>query len=104
MLLKIAFRSKGRKERQESLVFDHEELIDLLRDKKSPWYELIDWTTDAGSIRETNVVFNDKKKNRAGVDLACIENYFSCLRFNDKRVSPFSSGLFFKANPEDVSF
>ncbi len=50
----------------------------MLKDKKSPWYEVIDWTKDGEDIRKNFI----KKK----INLEFIQNYFTNLRLNDLKV------------------
>lgn len=57
-----------------------EELIDLIRDIKSPWYEAYDWSKNCDSIRERFI------KDKKSINLNNIEQYFTNLRLNDKNV------------------
>ena len=61
-------------------VYEIESLLDLLKDKKSPWYEVIEWTKDGDCIRQAYV------KNQDKIKLNQIHNYFTSLRLNDLRV------------------
>lgn len=71
-------------ERQVNLSADEyhkEELLDILGDKKSPWYQLTEWSPNGDSIR------NNYVKNSDQIDLKQIEQYFTSLKFNEKNVS-----------------
>ncbi len=57
-----------------------EALLDLLKDKKSPWYEVIDWTRDGDKIRQKFV------RDQNQIDLNQIEKYFTSLRLNDFQI------------------
>lgn len=64
----------------EHPMYEIERLLDLIRDKKSPWHELAEWTRDADSIRESYI----RDSNQFNLDF--VEKYFSSLRFNDLEV------------------
>ena len=61
-------------------LYEIEELLSLLKDKKSPWYEVIEWTKNGDYIRETYI------KNKAKINITEIEKYFETLRLNDLQV------------------
>ena len=61
-------------------LYEIEELLSLLKDKKSPWYEVIEWTRNGDYIRETYI------KNKAKINITEIEKYFETLRLNDLQV------------------
>lgn len=56
-------------------------MIDLIKDKKSPWHETYIWSKDCDSIREKYI------KDRSSIDINNIERYFSNLRLNGLNVS-----------------
>ncbi len=61
---------------------EKEQLIELIKYKKSPWYEIIDWTKDGDFIRETKIKDNNFK-------FELIYRYFKSLKLNDKYVRYF---------------
>ena len=65
-------------------MYEIERLLELIRDKRSPWHETAEWTRNADSIRETYIRDSDQ------IDLNFVEKYFSSLRFNDLQVNRFS--------------
>ncbi len=64
-----------------------ETLLDLLRDKKSPWYEVINWSRDGANLRHTYV------RDQARIDLAHIEKYFTSLRLNDLQIDEIDENV-----------
>lgn len=56
------------------------ELLDLIKDKKSPWYTNYAWSNEANKIRELYI--NDPK----AINVDNIEQYFNTLRLIDKNV------------------
>lgn len=58
-----------------------EELLDLIKDKKSPWFEMIEWTNDGDHIRQTYI------KQQSKFQKYEIENFFTSLRLTDLQVS-----------------
>ncbi len=61
---------------------EKEQLIELIKYKKSPWYEIVDWTKDGDLIRETKIKDEYFKYDQ-------IFKYFTCLKLNDKNVDNF---------------
>ena len=68
------------KEEYENPDAEIEELLDLIVDKKSPWFETIDWSANGDSIRQTFI------KDISRLNLNSIEQCFTSLRLNDKNV------------------
>lgn len=62
-------------------LYEIEELLNLLKEKKSPWYEVIEWTKNGDYIRETYI------KNKAKINIIEIEKYFETLRLIDLQVT-----------------
>ena len=60
-----------------------EELLDLIKDKKSPWFEIIEWTNDGDFIRQTYI--NEQSK----IQKYNIEEFFTSLRLPDFQVFIF---------------
>ena len=67
----------------EHPMYEIERLLDLIRDKKSPWHDAAEWTHNGDSIREAFI------KDSNQIDLNFIEKYFTSLRFNDLQVVVF---------------
>jgi hypothetical protein len=64
-------------------MYEIEQLLELIRDKKSPWHETVNWTRNGDMIRESYI------KDSNSIDLDFIEKYFTSLRFNDLQVKYF---------------
>lgn len=64
-----------------------EELIDLIRDEKSPWHKQFEWSSNCDSIREAYI------KSRRSLKMSSIEKHFTNLRFNDQRIEKIDSGI-----------
>ncbi len=62
-------------------------MIDLIKEKKSPFFETIDWSKNGESIRETYI--RDPHK----LNLKSIERCFLSIRLNDKNISNIDSDL-----------
>ena len=58
-----------------------EELLDLVKDKNSPWYINYDWSSEANKIRELYI------SEINSINLDNIEKYFKTLRLIDKNVT-----------------
>ncbi|CAF0887509.1 unnamed protein product [Brachionus calyciflorus] len=63
---------ENEKEKEDEIV----EMIDLIKDKKSPWFESYDWSKDCDLIRERFI------KDRNSININKIEQYFTNLRLN----------------------
>ena len=61
-------------------MYEIEQLLELIRDNKSPWHETVNWTRNGDSIRESYI------KDSDSIDIDFIEKYFTSLRFNDLQV------------------
>ena len=76
----VCWKEFKKREEYENPDEEIEELIDLIRDKKSPFFETIDWSRNGESIRETYI------KDAHKLNLKSIEKCFSSIRLNDKNV------------------
>lgn len=64
-----------------------EELIDLIRDQKSPWHKEFAWSSNCDAIREAYI------KNRRSLKIGTIEKYFTNLRFNNQNIEVIDDSL-----------
>ena len=71
----------NRREEYENPDEEIEELIDLIKEKKSPFFETIEWSKNGESIRETFI--RDSHK----LNLKSIEKCFASIRLNDKNIN-----------------
>ena len=58
-----------------------EDLLDLIKDKNSPWYINYNWSNEANKIRELYI------SEIGAINLNNIEQYFKTLRLIDKNVN-----------------
>ena len=83
---------------------DVDELIDLMRDKKSPWFELNEWTGDGDAVRHKRLrdntttqrlpnIHKNKNNNNNNHNSIAIDQCFSSLRLNDQNVIGKSQSL-----------
>jgi hypothetical protein len=84
------------KSKDENDINEKENLLDLIKDKHSPWYAKYDWSDEANLIREAYI--SGKR-----INLSNIEEQFKTLRFVDKDVNMGSIELRQKAQTNEHS-
>ncbi|RNA40413.1 leucine-rich repeat-containing 43 [Brachionus plicatilis] len=72
------------------------EMIDLIKDQKSPWYETYIWSRDCDSIRERYI------RDRSSINLKNIERYFSNLRLNSLDIEEIDENVKNFVNLEEL--
>lgn len=73
----------------DEYIYRKEDLLDLIKDKNSPWYINYDWSNEANKIRELYI------SEINSINLNDIEQYFKTLRLIDRNVSLFFYLIYF---------
>jgi hypothetical protein len=71
----------------DDLLEEREEMLFLMRDKKSPWFIEYDWSSEAQEIRESYI------KNPKLIDTQNIEKYFKSLRLSNRNIRQVDKDL-----------
>ncbi len=71
---------------KEIITAEIDERVDFMRDKKSPWFEVTEWTSDGEHIRHQRLRDNFTLPDIKASVCNEIEQSFTSLRLNDQNV------------------